>query len=70
MTNFRRLKPVVFFGTENPLNAEQWLIDIMDLVKAARVPEKNQVEVTKIQLRDVARIWWLAEEARLEKPIA
>jgi len=27
------------------------------------------VEVAKIQLRDVSRTWWLAEEATLEKPI-
>ena len=27
------------------------------------------MEVAKIQLKDVARTWWLAEEARLEKPI-
>jgi len=27
------------------------------------------VEVAKIQLRDVARTWWLAKEATLEKPI-
>ena len=27
------------------------------------------MEVAKIQLKDMARTWWLAEEARLEKPI-
>ena len=27
------------------------------------------MEVVKIQLRDVARTWWLTEEARLEKTI-
>ena len=27
------------------------------------------MEVAKIQLRDVARTWWLAKEATLEKPI-
>ena len=27
------------------------------------------MEVAKIQLKDVARTWWLAEEATLEKPI-
>ena len=27
------------------------------------------MEVAKIQLKDVARTWWLAEEARLDKPI-
>ena len=28
------------------------------------------MEVAKIQLKDVARTWWLTEEARLEKPIS
>ena len=60
----------MFSETKSPLNAEQWLIDTTDLLKAARVPDENLVEVTKIQLRDVARTWWLAEEARLEKHIA
>ena len=40
-----------------------------DLLKAVRVPDKNQVEVTNIQLKDVARTWWLVEESTLEKPI-
>ena len=69
VSDFRRLQPAVFSGTEKPLDAEQWLIDTTDLLKAARVPDENQVEVAKIQLRDVARTWWLAEEATLEKPI-
>ena len=51
------------------MDAEQWLIDTTDLLKAARIPDENQVEVVKIQLKDVARTWWLAEEARLEKLI-
>jgi len=40
-----------------------------DLLKATRVPNENQVEMTKIQLKDVAKTWWLAESARLEKLI-
>ena len=52
-----------------PLDTEQWLIGTTDLLNAARVSEENQVEVAKIQLKDIARTWWLAEEARLEKPI-
>jgi len=35
-----------------------------------KVPNENQVKVAKIQMRDVTRTWWLAEEARLEKPIS
>ena len=38
-------------------------------MKAAQIIDENQVKVTTIQLKDVARTWWLAEEARLEKPI-
>ena len=70
VSDFRRLQPAEFLGTEKTLNTEQWLIDMTDLLKAARIPGENQVEVAKIQLKDVARTWWLAEEARLEKPIS
>ena len=34
-----------------------------------KIPEADQVEVVKIQLTDVSRIWGLAEEERLEPPI-
>ena len=69
VSDFRRLQPAIFTGEERPLDAEQWLTDATDLLKAARVPEEDQVEVIKIQLKDVARNWWLAKEARLDKPI-
>jgi len=69
ISDFRRLQPAIFTGGEKPLDAEQWLTDTTDLLNAARVPKENQVEVAKIQLKDIARTWWLAEEARLEKPV-
>ena len=69
MSDFRRLQPTIFSGTEKPLDAEQWLVDTTDLLKAAGVPDENQVEAAKIQLKDLTRTWWLAEEATLEKPI-
>ena len=28
------------------------------------------MDVAKIQLKDMARTWWLAEEARLDNPIS
>ena len=70
VSDFRRLQPAIFTGVEKPLDAEQWLTDTTDLLNAARVPKENQVEVAKIQLKDIARTWWLAEEARLEKPVS
>ena len=69
VSDFRRLQPTIFTGSEQPLEAEQWLTDTTDLLNAARVPQESQVEVAKIQLKDIARTWWLAEEARLERPI-
>ena len=70
VSDFWRLKSAVFSGTEKPLDVEQWLIEMIDLLKAARIPSENQVKVAKIQLKDMVRTWWLAEEARLEKPIS
>ena len=69
MSDFRRLQLTIFSGMEKPLDAEQWLVDTTYLLKAAHVPDENQVEVVKIKWKDVARIWWLVEEAKLEKPI-
>ena len=69
VSDFRRLQLAVLSGTERPLDAVQWLVDTTDFLKAAQILGENQVKVTKIQLRDVARTWWLIEEARLEKPI-
>jgi len=35
VSNFRRLQPAIFSGTEKPLDVEQWLVDATDLLKAA-----------------------------------
>jgi len=45
-------------------------MDMTNLLNASRVPKDEQVQVVKVQLTDVARTWWLAEEERLEPPIA
>jgi len=66
VSEFRKLQPTVFLGTEKPLDAKQWIIDTINFMNAAQIPDENQVKVIKIQLRDVARTWWLAEKARLE----
>jgi len=58
VSDFRRLQPAIFSGMERPLDAEQWLVDMTDLLRVARVPDENQVEMAKIQLNDVARTWW------------
>lgn len=64
-----RLQPTTFDGTGKPLESEQWIVDVTSLLSAARVPDEDQVDMVKIQPTDVARIWWLAEENKLQKPI-
>ena len=65
VSDFRRLHPTIFTG-EEPLDAEQWLIDTENLLIIAHVPEADRADVVKIQLTRVARSWWLAH---LQKPI-
>jgi len=48
VTDFRRLQLAVFSGTKSPSNVKQWLTDMTDLLKASRVLNENQVEMTKI----------------------
>lgn len=35
LADFRRLHPMVFMGEENPLVAEQWLVDTKNLLAVA-----------------------------------
>ena len=69
LTDFIRMSPSVFTGTEAPLAAEQWLTDMANLLEGANVPEADRVKMVKLRFTDVARTWWLAEEAKLPAPI-
>jgi hypothetical protein len=70
VTDFMRMNPAVFTGTEIPLEAEQWITDMENILKTTKIPEADQVEVITIRLTDIARIWWLAYEACLTTPIS
>lgn len=52
--DFRRLLSASFSRTRTLLGAEEWLIDMKNLLKAARVPAENHVNVVKVQLIDIA----------------
>lgn len=56
VSDFWRLNPVTFSGNEKSLDAEQWLIDMVNLLEAANVPEADQVKVVKVQLTNIARL--------------
>ena len=49
VSDFRRLQPTVFTGEESHLVVEKWLVDRVNLLVAARVPEIDRVDVMNIQ---------------------
>ena len=55
IADFMRLNPRVFTGNEDPLEAEQWLIDMTNLLEAVNIPAGDQVRVVKVQLADITR---------------
>ena len=57
VADFRRLGPDTFAGTETPLQAEQWIVKMEQLLKAARIPDADKVNVVGIQLTNLAHIW-------------
>jgi len=66
VADFRRLHPDIFASTEPPLQAKQWLVKTEQLLKDARVPELDKVDVVSIQLTDLTHIWWTNEIERLD----
>ena len=64
IANFMKLNPKAFTGNEEPLAAEQWLTDMTNFLEAANIPASDHVKVVKIQLKGIARSWWLAEEGK------
>ena len=55
ITYFKRLNSKEFSGNEKPLAAEQWLLDVTNLLQGANIPEADQVKIVKVQLVDIAR---------------
>ena len=69
ITDFIRLNPRVFMGNEAPLEAEQWWVDMTNLLEAANIPAAEQVKVVKIQLADIARTWSILRSSRSSERI-
>lgn len=62
MSDFHRLQPSMFSGTKHPLEIEQQIVDIENLLKATRIPDEGRVDVVWIQLVNIAWTWWFAEK--------
>ena len=70
ITDFKRFNPKEFSSNEKPLAAEQWLLDVTNLLQGANFPEAEQVKIVKVQLVDIARTWWAVEETKLTESVS
>ncbi|XP_020270910.1 uncharacterized protein LOC109846096 [Asparagus officinalis] len=70
VSDFRKLNPQHFAGTEGGYEAEMWLQTMDRLLRAAKIPDEDRVDIVQLQLVNVARTWWDAEEEKLPQPIS
>lgn len=69
MSDFCRPQLSTFSGTGSPLEVEQWVVDMKNLLKATRIPDESHVYVVQIQLMDIAHTRWYAKEKRHVEPM-
>ena len=53
---FQEISAGNLFGHGEALDAQQWLVNATDLLKVTRIPDENQVKMTKTQLKDVVKM--------------
>ncbi|XP_020243711.1 uncharacterized protein LOC109821969 [Asparagus officinalis] len=70
VSDFRKLNPQHFAGTEGGYEAEMWLQTMDRLLRAAKIPDEDRVDIVQLQLSNIARTWWDAEEEKLPKPVS
>jgi hypothetical protein len=58
MGEFLRLKPPMFAGSSNPLDADDWLRMIKRKLEAIGCPENQRVQLAAHQLSGMALAWW------------
>jgi hypothetical protein len=58
MGEFLRLKPPMFAGSSNPLDADDWLRTIKRKLEAIGCPENQRVQLAAHQLSGMALAWW------------
>lgn len=58
ISNFRCLHPSTILEIVGILEAEQWFMEMENLLRLAWVMEANKLDVIMIQLMDIVRTWW------------
>ncbi|GMN27181.1 hypothetical protein TIFTF001_044086 [Ficus carica] len=61
---FRRMKAPEFEGTTDPLEADNWLIDIQVILDFMGITEREKVLCASFALKKDARHWWMTVQMR------
>jgi hypothetical protein len=58
MGEFLRLKPPMFAGSSNPLDADDWLRTVKRMLEAIGCPENQRIHLAAHQLSGMTLSWW------------
>ena len=61
---FRRMKAPEFEGSTNPIEADNWLIDLQVALNFLRLNDQEKVLCASYMLRKDARLWWETVQIR------
>ncbi|GMN20977.1 hypothetical protein TIFTF001_043212 [Ficus carica] len=61
---FRRMKAPEFEGSTNPIEADNWLIDLQIVLNFLRLNDQEKVFCASFMLRKDARFWWETVQIR------
>ncbi|WP_265653245.1 retrotransposon gag family protein, partial [Escherichia coli] len=64
---FRRMNAPEFEGSSDPIEADNWLVDIQFILDFMRLDENEKVRCAAFQLKKDARLWW--ESVRIQHDV-
>ncbi|XP_073001464.1 uncharacterized protein [Typha latifolia] len=70
LNRFMQLKPPLFSGTTDPMEANRWMVDVRKILTAFECPESRQVTFATFLLRGEAEEWWRATERMMPDRLA
>ncbi|GMN26236.1 hypothetical protein TIFTF001_040822 [Ficus carica] len=62
--SFRRMKAPEFEGSTNPIDADNWLIDLQVILNFLRLNDQEKILCASFVLKKDARLWWEAVQIR------
>ncbi|GMN70356.1 hypothetical protein TIFTF001_039401 [Ficus carica] len=62
--SFRRMKAPEFEGSTNPIDADNWLIDLQVILNFLRLSDQEKILCASFVLKKDARLWWETVQIR------